>query len=490
MIRSSRSCARTSSHGCALVSSKSFSGQPERDRHGGNSVGGYGRLFDLPACEASEKALFALATAMRDPDPGGESGDSPDVLAGYTYLGQFIAHDITFDPSPPRSARPGSIPNLRTPALDLDSIYGLGPDAQPYLYSNDLRFALGQTERSYHPPEVEAGDNLDFARSRDGRAIIGDPRNDENLIVAQIHVALLRLHNHVIQQLGTGVSRQRRFAEARRVVRWHFQWVVVNRFLPRIVANPVLDRIALEGPRWFPGCQPVRIPAEFAAAVFRFGHAMTRESYDINRVFSNGGVAARPGSLEEILRGGEIFHKRRLRGEWVVDWRRFFEPSTPGIAQNRARAINPFVTPSLFDLPGIGALPLATLTRGALLGLPSGQRLAEAMEIEPLSRQELTHGAISETVREHGLEWETPLWFYVLKEAEQRGTSQGSKKDKQRLGELGSTVVTEIIYGLLLSDPESYLSREPTWKPTLPGAGSSFQVSDLLRYAELPDALR
>ncbi len=145
------------------------------------------------------------------PEPDDENRLVP---AGYTYLGQFIDHDITFDPasSLQKQNDPDALEDFRTPRLDLDSLYGRGPDDQPYLYAAEkagrFRFRLG------HNRGHAGQERPDLLRSDDGTALIGDKRNDENKIVRQIHALFLRFHNRVFDDLGPRYAGSRRSAGA------------------------------------------------------------------------------------------------------------------------------------------------------------------------------------------------------------------------------------------------------------------------------------
>src|SRR5262249_4606722 len=152
--------------------------------------------------------------------------------AGFTYLGQFIDHDLTFDPNSKleRENDPDALVDFRTPRLDLDSLYGDGPADNPFLYQDDgVHFLLGLNQAF----EEDLPRNSAEAR----RALIGDPRNDENLIVSQLHLAFLKYHNRVVDALRAirpELSGEKLFGEARRIVRWHYQWIVIHEFLRAI----------------------------------------------------------------------------------------------------------------------------------------------------------------------------------------------------------------------------------------------------------------
>src|SRR6476659_6424933 len=172
--------------------------------------GRFGRLFRAlaPADFGSndteaEQLLETLAAAMIhevDCPKDGADDEESGIPSAYTYLGQFIDHDITFDPasSLQRQNDPDALTDFRTPRLDLDSVYGRGPDDQPYLYGATKDLLLGRplTGEALGKPILKA---QDLARASNHRAIIGDPRNDENAIVSQFQGLALRFHNNFLK---------------------------------------------------------------------------------------------------------------------------------------------------------------------------------------------------------------------------------------------------------------------------------------------------
>jgi len=204
--------------------------------------GRFTRLFPyLPGARFKKDDLKELARAMiappekPEPDTENDPEENRTIPAAYTYLGQFVDHDLTFDPISHlrQSLSPAQLKALvdfRTPRFDLDNLYGRGPDDQPYMYEDDgIHLLPGERMRGrpFDPGAVQ------LPRGPSGRALIGDPRNDENRIVAQLHAIFLRFHNEVADRLGG--NKNVSFREVRQCVQWHYQWMLVRDFLPTIV---------------------------------------------------------------------------------------------------------------------------------------------------------------------------------------------------------------------------------------------------------------
>lgn len=311
-----------------------------------------------------------------------------------------------------------------------------------------------------------------FRAIAQGRAVIGDPRDDVHTFIAQLHLAFLRFHNIIVDWLRErGVAGDAIYSESQRLARWHYQWIVVREFLPLTVGQRMVDDIVNSGPRFYRWKDEPFIPIEFSDAAYRYGHSQIRSVYRLNdgnegRVFP------------ECLGACFVPQKR------VIDWRYFFELDN-GLRPQPTRRIDARLVHSLIELPRqvVGeteipehySLAVRDLLRGRALGLPSGEAIAEAMGIEPLSRDELSLAH---------LDWtgETPLWYYILKGSEARTAGE-------RLGDVGGRIVAEVLFGLMDADPHSYRSVEPDSRPTLPSATSGvFRIADLLAFARMPGA--
>jgi len=506
--------------------------------------GRFGRMFrHLPSSAPKDDSLADLGRKMiqgledgeldkelgvEDDDenvaklPGSEELRLP---AGYTYFGQFVDHDITFDPvsSLTRQNDPNGLVDFRTPRFDLDSLYGRGPSDQPYLYEPDgLHLALG---REVPSPAATVGHDL--LRNDAGRALIGDPRNDENLIVSQLQATMIRFHNRVLDQIeaeNPNLDKDEVFKLTQQTVRWHYQWVVIHDFLPRLVGAEVVADILRNEPYLAPGPEGGRsvdlvapklrfyewqnepfMPVEFSVAVYRFGHSMARPSYLVNEVARTSpelpGVhrirlflpgPQTPGQELQSLNGF-----RPLPDQWTVQWRFFLEGIEDGSNHEHlpqpsykldAQLSNPLgslpdsVAPPGTLGPGLDPsllqdLAARNLLRGSRLGLPSGQDVAEAMGIDPLSDEQLFAGIELEQSTKDDLAGRAPLWYYVLKEAEVEAGSA-------HLGAVGGRIVAEVLIGLLCGDPLSYLGVKPNWKPFLKGKTEGhFTLADLANFA-------
>jgi hypothetical protein len=425
--------------------------------------GRYTRLFDhLPSLSGDEQLLHALGAAGGVCDASDNCPDSR-VAAGWPFLGQFIAHDITADRSPLVSrADPAGVRNYRTPAANLECLYGGGPVGSPYLYERD------------DPALLLTGDHAgDVPRNDQGIALIGDPRNDVHLFVNQLQVALIHAHNLLVERLREdGEPESSVFDEARRALTWHYQWVVLNDFLPVVVGNEETARLLQEGPTLYrPGDAP-QIPLEFADAAYRYGHSQIRARYVINE-------SSNPMPLFPDLMGFEPVPPDR-----VISWSMLFD--VPGEARaQRSKRIDGRLPQSLIELPvaitgsvedqAYHSLAARDLQRGQATGLPSGEAVAQALGLEPLSPEQV--GLV-----EHGWEAETPLWYYVLREAD-------VQQDGDRLGEVGGRIVGEVLLGIIDADPDSYRSVDRSWRPTLPAAAPDYYgIADLIRASALANA--
>jgi nucleoid-associated protein YgaU len=475
----------------------------------------------LPESVDTVRQLKDLGRTMQDPGPGDPKTDpgDADIPAAYTYFGQFVDHDVTFevqpaDLPPAQSASiavlldenmaplslehiRNAIRNFRTATLDLDSLYGLPAPRDPVnggkLQVGTVSPLNGTAKPVLRPPGK--GDDNDLPREprsedilHDRAALIGDPRNDENLVVAQLHVAFLKAHNALADQGRT-------FTEARRILRQHYQHIIIQDFLKRIADPTIVDDIVEHGNRWYDAlAEPFFLPLEFAVAAYRFGHTMVRDGYDFNLNFNTSGE---PGTVPATL--DLLFTFTALSGQvgfdttdtlpdnWIIEWENFVE--IDGKTRNLARKLDTKLAAGLFQLHNLrgdieapddaARLAVRNLLRGYRLRLPTGQAIAGLLGLPVLKPDEIEAAAASpeqaQVLRDAGFLERTPLWYYLLAEAKGGGG--------QRLGPVGSTIVAEVLIGLVRRSDDSIL-RLPGWMPSLPSAEPGrFELADLLRFA-------
>ena len=427
-------------------------------------------LPELPPAIFPESSLLALG-ASDGPmlDDNSPNGDNPAIPAGYTYLGQFIDHDITFDPTSKLTGNnvTSTINNFRTPCLELDNVYGAGPDDEPYLYDaqDKKKLLIGNPENSIG----------DVQRNRQGTAIIGDPRNDENVIVSSIQFLMIRFHNKMVDKLrAEQVPESDVFKKAQQLIRWHYQWIVLNDYLPRICGQDIVNDALTERRFYTPStAAEIYMPLEFSVAAYRFGHGQVRETYRHNDVFQN-------ATLRELFFNFPTSAlPRAVSSIWEISWPNFFAVDE-NIEPQKNRKINSKINRHLLHLPFIGpgdisSLAQRNLLRGVSMGLASGQVVAERMDIAPLSIEEINANDPDNTLTQLGLDTATPLWFYCLKEAE-------VQTDGLQLGRVGGTIVAETLIGILQIDEHSFLTANPTWTPDLVNSDGQFEMADLIRF--------
>jgi hypothetical protein len=442
--------------------------------------------------DAQDNLAAGPIALIVDPALSANNPNNPAHTAGTTFMGQFMDHDMTFDiasrlavPTVPERA-----PNDRTPSLDLDSVYGLGPIADRELYV----VYTGQAAKF----KVESGGLFeDLPRTAEGDAIIADPRNDENLMIAGLHAACLLFHNKAVDLIASNSRRSSPgeiFESARQLTRWHYQWLILHEVLPLFIGQKLVDDILHRG-RKFYRPEVAFIPVEFQGAAYRFGHTLVRPSYRANLAGDNGtpffGMIFDPageGQADPVdLRGGARAPRRFIGWQTFFDFGpTFTDPGaiTPAVRPNKL--IDTKISTPLFHLP-LGAIPGAELQPTALpqrnllrhitWQLPSGQSIARHINVPALSAADLSE------LRQfgHNLDTSTPLWYYILKEAKVMG--EGGR----RLGPVGGRIVGEVLVGLLQLSSRSFLSVAPRWKPTLPtrsgGGTGDFRMVDFLTFA-------
>lgn len=466
----------------------------------------------LPEAATTPANLVRLGKTMID-SPGNDPAGDSDISALLTYFGQFIDHDITLELASadlPTLTNPALVPlpldqirdtlkNARSAALDLDSVYDLPAPRDGDKMVVGTVSPTGNPDRPFSRPAGKDDFN-DLPRGprtpepeTDRAANIGDPRNDENTIVAQLHLAFLRAHNKL-------VDRWHSFTQPRRVLRQHYQHLVINDFLMQVADKKIVKDILKDGTQFFkPFEEPFFMPLEFSVAGFRFGHTMVRSDYDFNLNFNTSGAPNTfPASLSLLFTftalSGELGEFETLPENWIIEWENFIGAKP----RSRARLFDTKLVNPLFQLQtieghpevGLGAmLAVRNLLRGYLLRMPTGQALAAAMDITPLTVAELEEVASEVTppagqesqldvLRSTGFAERTPLWYYILAEAAVHAKGK-------HLGPVGSTLVAEVLIGLIERSENSIL-RTKDWEPTLPSAKKGkFTLEDLLRFADV-----
>ncbi len=476
----------------------------------------YGRMFrrpNLASYRPEREDLIELGLDMKERTSPGNNLSLP---AGYVYLGQFIDHDLSFHAkthqTPTALSEPEDEISLRSPALDLDSLYGYDPAALKQsalgrkIYEDDgIRLRVGETREdkaggvaNIFPNDLPREGDPD---KREAAAIV-DPRNDENLAVAQTHLSFIKFHNAMVERLSTTHSGEALFEAARDEVVRYYQWLILCDYLPKVIEPGVLTDVIEQGCRHlvFEEGEPPFVPFEFAMAAFRFGHSLVKSTYQWNGVFQSkphGVSAAALLDLFVFTGFGQqaLFNRVRLPNSWIIDWTRFYNfEGFPGVMtnlrSNQVRKITPSLVTAMTKLLTfkqgeeeiMGSLPMRNLLRGRTLGVPSGQSIAERLIVPALTPDELKAGEDSERreiLERLSFDRETPLWYYILKEAEHH--HQGD-----RLGPVGSRIVAETFVALIKRSRVSILPRdEPgvlVWSPDLGRAARTFFMPDLLHF--------
>lgn len=510
-----------------------------------------------PKGELVEGDLPGKLAAAMTPDAAQPDSANPSIPAGFTYLAQLVDHDLTLDKTAKAFGAQVSVEELlqgRSPALDLDCLYGRGPGlaGDRRFYAEDgVRLLMGATApvpipndpglnrvlQGFDLPRVGFGSTKAARRT----ANIPDIRNDENLAVAQTHLAFIRFHNRVVDVLaGKGTPTVQLFDVARAQVVEHYQWMLRTDFLPRLVDPAIVDDVFAGGRRYFdvplgygddpyayvrpgdhrmqPGDTPT-MPIEFSVAAYRLGHAMVRDSYQWNRVFNSGGPPAlagatlgllfqfsgtsgllSPGPLD--LGDPDAGTFEVLPTNWVADFRRLYDFGQAGRADlvvppeqfNVAKRIDTLLVDPLRTLPlgsfgGRGKVPLPAgpelnlafrnLTRANMVRLASGQQMAGMLDVKALERDQIlggSGGAVLDALTDaekDALVTNTPLWFYILREAEIVGG---------RLTGVGGRIVAEVFHRAMEGSQASIV-RDSSWRPTLGPDANTFRMVDLLLFA-------
>src|SRR5215212_5452529 len=429
--------------------------------------GRFGFMFkSQPPLPASDTLLDRLGATMEEQPPANPASSSgqkdlndasnenpnPKLTSGFTFVGQFVDHDITFDTTllSDQQADPYATTNFRTPRYDLDAIYGQGPNANPQFYNPNDRDKFWIIERPYSEinGKLKRPDGVDEtktwavkpdvvwdvprvpANDPDGRpegtAIIADPRNDQTEIILQLHVAMQKFHNRLVDTMrASGTPRSAVFEAARRLARWHYQWIVTHEFIPAIVGQTMSDLVYKEVPtgapkitlKYYKPTNPAGrsfIPVEFAVAAYRFGHSITRPRYTVRDVYDTTGTTVL-GSVSGVPLFQEMATDNNLNGHrdllpvprLKLQWSKFFNDkkfdattstwntvyTARPVRQFDASLADPLFhmpTTALPDANTLGTLSQRNLQRGRKMNLPSGQQVAKLMGVTPLSNAQLS----------------------------------------------------------------------------------------------------
>ncbi len=408
----------------------------------------FNRLFpELRPLIVDDNKLIKLAHQMME---FSSCKDSKCFSNGLSIFGQFLAHDITFETSSRFHGRneTGRFVNERTIHFDLDSMYGQW--TQDYLYDeNDrVKLLLGkqhQNEEGHHWTDLQRNDQ--------SKAIIPDARNDENIIVSRMQVLFIDFHNCMIDYLRESCPSGELYREARRQVLWYYHWLIIHEYLRKICDPATLDNILTNGPKFYD--DPCRLPLEFTGAAFRTGHSQTREDNRINKNTKKNLFEL--GSFQEMTN--------------FVDWRYLFDFGDGNVQY--AKLIDTKIAKAFHDIPFIPSkdkhersLPYRNLRRGVAYGLPSGEDLAHRMCLDIIDVPERYKLGLPGT----------PLWYYILKEAEELGDGG------EYMGPLGSTLLAEVFLAILQNDNESFLRLHPKWQPDLGREKGVFDFTDLIKW--------
>jgi hypothetical protein len=497
-----------------------------------------------------EEQPVISGTVTKDDNDRFNENPNPALTSGFTFVGQFVDHDITFDTTPldQQQADPNATTNFRTPRYDLDAIYGLGPNQNPQLYDPNDRDKFLIEKRPYSTIRNDSlqtpGVVYDVPRDASGKAIIADPRNDQTLIILQMHVAMQMFHNRLVDYVRSlMVPRAAVFESARRLARWHYQWMVTHDFLPAIVGKAMADSVYKEvltgvpiiNIKYYKPTNPLGrpfIPVEFAVAAYRFGHSITRPRYTVQDYVA---VKVDPNTGEKVVdpvtgeyvyvtvevKGVPLFEpqpgdnnlngSRLLPARLRIQWSKFFNQAGKSPTARPVRQFDASLANPLFQLPlsvqpdtnSPSLLSQRNLLRGRKMGLPSGQQVARLMGVTPLSNAQLSQN--------HRIQVTVPIVGNVVNVEREYDEENASLKGTlaklefageaplwfyilkeaelvgkgRQLGPVGGRIVAEVLVGLLQKDLNSYLYLNAAWKPAPPiaPARGQFTMADLLKYA-------
>ena len=356
-------------------------------------------MEEKPAIGTDRLASQYGGSSPRQQGPNDALNENPNPLltSGFTFVGQFVDHDITFDTTTlsEQQSDPYATTNFRTPRYDLDAIYGRGPTADPQFYdpADRDKFLIVESPQRHtarQDQDRHVGQDLGGSptwsmtcparpRRPPGKAIIADPRNDQTLIVLQLHVAMQMFHNRLVDYMrALRVPRAAVFESARRMARWHYQWIVTHEFLPAIVGRTMADSVYKEvltgvpiiNIKYYKPTNPLGrpfIPVEFSVAAYRFGHSITRPRYTVQDFITrrrHGGGHERPavrGDRAQTGADNRLNGSRELPPRLKMQWSKFFNADTGSPTARPVRQFDASLAGPLFKLPAT-ALPDSNLS--------------------------------------------------------------------------------------------------------------------------------
>lgn len=452
-------------------------------------AGRFGRMFhSLPGLYTDPEILEFLGNVAGPMNGGTGTNPSTTIDVGQVFFGQFVDHDVTLDTgsSLSRVNTPSEIVNIRTPTLDLDCVYGDGPEGSPYLYYNHTKLVTGADGTAAKNQTIDHAAR-DLSRAPNGRALIGDPRNDENRILSQVQLGFHRFHNQVVDFVMANytslTSNEEAFSAAREIVTAHYHWAILYDFLPKICGGDVVRDILHNGRKHY--CtqgQPPFIPVEFSVAGFRFGHTLVPQT-----------IQTQQGGSRVNLFGTTLGRgfTALSNDDAAVDMLEMFEVVGSGRSVQKSEKMDSKMADRLLNLPGnivpdpSSANPSSLATRNLLRGqsfmMPSGEAVSRAMGVDDATITTVSDAADSASGGR--LKGCTPLWYYMLMEAEVIGRADdGVTQPGEGLGPMGGRLVAEVIIGLMELDGRAFLANNRSWKPS-DGLGDNVRtVGDILTF--------
>ena len=378
------------------------------------------------------------------------------MTVGYNIFGQFIVHDMTSNPTSSFSPGDISLENRLTMKFDLDTLYG---GASEQFYYNENKFIYNECDN-------------DLPRNHLGKAMIPDPRNDENYIVAQMHLLFMKFHNKLVDFYKPTIAKENLFAFVKKQVIFHYQWLIVNDFLPRWVDNSIIEQLFTGFNFHYKPDQIPKLPIEFAVAVGRTGHFIMPNTIRI--------------AYDLIVDEDEIHHFTGGKlPEYVIDWTNFFPMKYKEYDINYCRKYDGRISAGLADMTHLAKpknlpssknnLLLRNLMRAQQFELGSGQDYADLLGITKIPDILLKQYDTQCILELSNMSKETPLILYAVKEAQ-------IYKNGCQLTGVGGRMFAETILALLFADCCSYLNTPSVWKPIICNSNNSFTFADMINF--------